>query len=267
MREMSMHTTDWALEASNLTKALGLEREPVGVKLLRSQAEYDSWDVPEARTALYYCAAVKLAGNGRSLKLDLKRFRCESSRQILGLESMPHEPGYSASYSECGLHLDRDVSDAVVGDLAVVPRTVLGAVIMPLAAFTDRGPDVAIIVSTAYQAMRMLQGFTFSRAEVPLFRSVGQHGICSESTAEPLLSETLNVSLMCSGTRFFAKWGDGEVSVSLPGALVADMVDGVLRTINPCESDERKQRIALDLPDAEIDVGSSYFLKDLEEGL
>jgi len=256
-----MNPTDWAAAARNLSTALRLERQPVGVKLLRSQAEYDSWDVPEARTALFYCAAVRLAGKGRMLKLGPQHFRCESSRQVLGLEAMPHEPGYSASYSECGLHRDGAVSDAVVGDLAVVPRTVLGAVVMPLGAFTDRAPDIAIIVSNAYQAMRMLQGFTFNRPEAPLFRSVGQHGICSESTAEPLLSETLNVSLMCSGTRFYAKWGDDEVSVSLPGAHVPDMVDGVLQTINPCESDERKRRIALDPPDTPIDLGTSYFIE------
>lgn len=254
-----MNVTDWATAASNLTKALGLERQPVGVKLLRTSAEFDSWDVPSARTALYYCAAVKLAGKGRELKLGPDQFRCESSRQVLGLEPMPYEPAYSASYSECGLHRDCGVSDAVIGNLAVVPRTVVGAVIMPLASFTDRTPDVAIIVSNAYQAMRMLQGFTFNRPEAPLFRSVGQHGICSESTAEPLLSETLNISLMCSGTRFYAKWGDDEVSVSLPGSHVVDMVDGVLHTINPCETDKRKARIAADPPDTPVDMGTSYF--------
>lgn len=256
-----MNTTDWAHESTNLMKALKLERQPVGVKLLRSQAEYDSWDIPEARTALYYCAAVKLAGKGRSLKLDLERFRCESSRQVLGLEPMPYEPAYSASYSECGLHRDSGVSDAVIGDLAVVPRTVVGVVLQPLSAFTDRAPDVVIIVADSYQAMRMLQGFTYSRPEAPLFRSVGQHGICSESTAEPLLSQTLNVSLMCSGTRFYAKWGDNEVSVSLPGSQVADMVDGVLHTINPCEPDARKAKIAEDPPETDIDMGTSYFIE------
>jgi len=258
---VKMNTTDWAATASQLTKALDLGREPVGVKLLRTQAEFDSWDVPLARTALYYCSAVKFAGKGRSLKLDLGRFRCESSRQILGLEQMPYEPGYSASYSECGLHRDPGISDAVIGDLAVVPRTVVGAVIMPLSAYTDRAPDVAIIVANAYQAMRMVQGFTFNRPEAPLFRSVGQHGICSESTAEPLLSETLNISLMCSGTRFYAKWGDDEVSVSLPAGMVPDMVEGVLVTINPCESDERKRRIAHDVPDSKVEPGTSYFIE------
>jgi uncharacterized protein (DUF169 family) len=256
---MAEKTDSWAYAGTQLTKALGLRREPVGVKLLRSKAEYDSWDVPLAHTALYYCSAVKFAGKGKRLKLGPDEFRCESSRQILGLEPLPYEPGYSASYSECGLHRDPGVSDAVIGDLAVVPRTVVGAVIMPLAAYSDRAPDVAIIVADAYQAMRMVQGFTFSRPEAPLFRSVGQHGICSESTAEPLLSETLNISLMCSGTRFFAKWSDDEVSVSLPAAMVHDMVRGVLETINPCESDERKRRLAKDAPDASIEPGTSYF--------
>ncbi|PKQ15779.1 MAG: hypothetical protein CVT67_07960 [Actinobacteria bacterium HGW-Actinobacteria-7] len=253
--------TNWAHVASELTKAIGLSRQPVGIKLLRSAAEFDSWDVEDARAATYYCAAVKQASNGRAFKLGPEQFRCESSRQILGLEALPHEPYYSASYSECGLHRDKHVSGGVVGDMAVVPRTVLGIVVQPVALFTDRGPDVVIVMGNAYQSMRMMQGYTFHQGEVPALRSVGQHGICSESTAEPILSGTLNVSLLCSGTRFYAKWDDDEVATSLPGSLFAVTVDGVLQTINPCEPDSRKREIALDPPDADIELGSSYFIE------
>ncbi len=251
--------TDWTGCSVNLTKALGLARLPVGVKLLRTREEFDSWDVEGARAATFYCAAVKQASEGRAFKLGPDHFRCESSRQILGLEAMPSEPFYSASYSECGLHRDERVSDAVVGDIAVVPRTVLGIVVMPVSMFTDRRPDVVIIIANAYQSMRMVQGFTFHNGRAPALRSIGQHGICSESTAEPILSETLNVSLLCSGTRYFAKWGDDEVATSLPGSQFASMVDGVLQTINPCEPDARKRAIALDPPDVDIELGGSYF--------
>ncbi len=253
--------TDWAHQASELTKALRLSRQPVGIKLLRTRAEFDSWEVEEARAKTYYCAAVKQAGSGRAVKLGPQHFTCESSRQILGLEALPHEPSYSASYSECGLHRDKGVSDAVVGNIAVVPRTVLGIVVQPVALFTDRGPDVVIVMANAYQSMRLVQGFTFHRSEATALRSIGQHGICSESTAEPILSGTLNVSLLCSGTRFFAKWGDDEVATSVPGSLFAATVDGVLQTINPCEPDNRKKVLAKDPPDAPIDLGSCYFIE------
>jgi uncharacterized protein (DUF169 family) len=253
--------TDWAHAASELTKALGLTRQPVGIKLLRTRKTFDSWEVDDARGATYYCAAVQQASKGRSLKLGPEQFSCESSRQILGLEPLQHEPFLSASYSECGLHRDERVSDAVVGDLAVVPRTVIGIVVQPVALYTDRGPDVVILMANAYQSMRIVQGFTFHHGDAPALRSVGQHGICSESTAEPLLAQTLNVSLLCSGTRFFAKWGDDEVAVSMPGSLFKATVDGVLQTINPCEPDTRKKQIALDPPDAPLDLGCSYFIE------
>jgi uncharacterized protein (DUF169 family) len=251
--------TDWAHLSSELTKALRLDRQPVGVKLLRTRAEVDAWDVADARASTYYCAAVKQACGGRAVKLGRDQFTCESSRQILGLEALPHEPHYSASYSECGLHRDKQVSDAVMGDIAVVPRTVLGIVVQPVALFTGQGPDVVIVMGNAYQSMRLVQGFTFHHGELPALRSIGQHGICSESTAEPLLSGTLNVSLLCSGTRFFAKWADDEVATSLPGSLFAQTVDGVLQTINPCEPDNRKRVIAQNPPDTQIDMGCSYY--------
>ncbi len=251
--------TDWAKASDNLKKAVGLSREPVGVKLLRTTAELDSWEVEDARASTYYCAAVKQASNGRALKLGPEQFSCESSRQILGFEAMPHDRSHIASYSECGLHRDERVSDGVVGDLAVVPRSVKGIVLMPVSMFTDRRPDVVIVIANAYQSMRMVQGFTFHHGQAPALRSTGQHGICSESTAEPLLSETLNVSLLCSGTRFYAKWSDDEVATSMPGVLFPAMVDGVLQTINPCEPDFRKQRIAEELPDIDVDLGRNYF--------
>jgi uncharacterized protein (DUF169 family) len=256
-----MNSTSWKKDTQQLCKALGLARQPVGVKIVRTAEQFDSWDVEQARSSTYYCAAVKSAGNGRALKLGPGQFSCESSRQILGLECMPLEPAYSTSYSECGLHRDKDVSDAVIGNIAVVPRTVHGIVLMPLGMYEDRAPDVVIMMVDAYQAMRIVQGFTFHHPEAPALRSIGQHGICSESTAEPLLSGTLNVSLLCSGTRFYAKWGDDEVAVSMPASLFADTVDGVLQTINPCEPDHRKSKIAEDAPDTEIEFGTSYFIE------
>jgi len=39
------------------------------------------------------------------------------------------------------------------------------------------------------------------------------------------------------------------------------MVEGVLVTINPCESDERKRRIAHDVPDSKVEPGTSYFIE------
>jgi uncharacterized protein (DUF169 family) len=253
--------TDWTKTSSELSKALGLTRRPVGIKLLRTRTEFDSWEVDEARAATYYCAAVQQASKGRAVKLGPRHFNCESSRQILGLEALQSEPFLSASYSECGLHRDERVSDAVVGDIAVVPRTVIGIVVQPVALYTDRGPDVVIVMANAYQSMRLVQGFTYHHGDAPALRSIGQHGICSESTAEPLLAQTLNVSLLCSGTRFYAKWGDDEVAVSMPGSKFPATVDGVLQTINPCEPDSRKKKLALDPPDAPIDLGTSYFVE------
>ncbi len=263
---MPRHFASYAAAVDALDSAVELRREPVGIKIIRSQAEFDAFDAPEPRAAAYYCALVKLAARGYRYKLAPRHFKCGAAAHLLGVEPVADEIGRADEYVACGLYAH---GDAALGALSGVPTLepgVAGVVVAPLASFSaDEAPDVAIMVTSTYTAMRLAQGYGFHRASGATSRLLGMHGICGESTAAPMLSGEMGVSLLCSGTRFMAKWADDELAVSLPAEQFAEFVDGVLETLAPCETDANKrahteragERLAS--CDVKVGLGEGYY--------
>lgn len=256
----------YAAAVDALEAAVELRREPVGIKVFRSVAEFDAFDAPEPRAAAYYCAFVKLASRGRRYKVAARHFLCGAASHHLGLTPIVDPVARADEYVACGLYADPATAAEALAGVASLPQGVVGVAVAPLASFSaEEAPDVALIVAPTYSAMRLAQGYSFHRAGGAQARMLGMHGICGESTAAPMVTGTLGVSLLCSGTRFMAKWDDDEVAVSLPAEQFAELVDGVLETLAPCEPDAKKATLVeragerLAGCDAEIGMGEGYF--------
>ena len=256
----------YAAAVDALDAALAFERQPVGVKIFRSSDEFASFDAPEPRVAAYYCALTKLAARGYRFKLAPRHFKCGASAIALGLERVEDPAARADSYVACGLYDDRDVAARALGGSPHLAPGVVGVAVAPLASFSaDEAPDAVVMVVSAYTAMRLVQGYSFHRPGGASTRLRGMHGICGESTAAPLPADELTMSLLCSGTRFIAKWRDDEVAISLPATQFAELVDGVLRTLAPCETDAKKAvleaaaGVRLEECGVEIGYGAGYF--------
>lgn len=263
---MRFRFDDYAVAVNALDAALALQRQPIGVKIFRSPDEFASFDAPEPRVAAYYCALTKLAARGYRFKLAPRHFKCGAAAIALGIEQIADPEARAEEYAACGLYRDGGVAARALDGAATLPPGVVGVVVAPLASFSaDDGPDVVLMVVSAYAAMRLVQGYSFHHPEGASARLRGMHGICGESTAAPVLADELTMSLLCSGTRFIAKWRDDEVAISLPAHRFAELVDGVLRTLDPFETDTKK--VVLEaaagarLADCgvEIGYGTAYF--------
>ena len=255
-----------AIAVDALDAAVELRRAPVGIKVIRSQAEFDAFDAPEPTAAAYYCAFVKLASRGRRYKVAAHHFLCGAAAHHLGVTVVADKGEHAEAYSGRGLYADAATAAVALAGVPTLWPGVVGVIVAPLASFSaEEAPDVALIVAPTYSAMRMTQGYAFHRPGGAEGRMLGMHGICGESTAAPMLSGTLGVSLLCSGTRFMAKWDDDEVAVGLPAEQFADLVDGVLETLAPCEPDAKKAALmerageSLARCDVEIGMGEGYF--------
>jgi len=263
---MAREFGSFAAAVNALDAAIELRREPVGVKLIRDQAEYDAFDAPEPHAAAYYCAFVKLASRGRRYKIAAHHFLCGAASHHLGVTPIADPVARADEYVGCGLYANPATAAEALASIESLPVGVVGVVIAPLASFSaEEAPDVALIVAPTYSAMRLAQGYGFHRAGGAQARMLGMHGICGESTAAPMLTGQMGVSLLCSGTRFMAKWDDDEVAVSLPAEQFAELVDGVLETLAPCEPDAKKTALVeragerLAACDVEIGMGEGYF--------
>jgi len=112
--------------------------------------------------------------------------------------------------------------------------------------------------------MRIIQGYSHIYGYNTSYKMVGNQAICSEATAYPLESNNINVSLLCSGTRFMGGWGDDEMVVGIPFNRYLSVIDGVYATINPIEPNEKKAEIEAKLKehnrtDLEIEYDKNYY--------
>jgi uncharacterized protein (DUF169 family) len=257
--------TDICSQLTAMTSALlTLERHIVGITFLSTQEEYKKRPAAPMRAKIAYCVAVKAAMAGKSIKLEAAFSGCNGGSRVLGF-SPPSEPFRSGHlYQGFGLYQDLSVSKQVADTMTACDRPSFGILAQPLEHYTDDVPDVVILAVDARNAMRLVQGYTYSHGSQPLFKLTGNQAICSECTAYPLKMERMNLSMLCSGTRYLARWKDHELAIGLPFSQFAATVDGLLRTADAVELDAAKHSIrekllSQGLPDPNFRFGYTYY--------
>ncbi len=253
------------LDVKRAYAVLELDRKIIGVKLIHTKEDFDFYEAKEIKYPLAYCVAVKLAMNGLSLKMTKETSGCGGSTRALGLA--PCSDGYFSGAEGCnlGLYQSREVASKVARQVKVCDPNTYGVIIKPLELF-EHEPDVVIMVSNSYQIMRIIQGYSYIFGMQPNFNLMGNQAICVECTSYPYLTNQMNISLFCSGTRFLAKWKDTEVAAGMPYGIFEKVIEGVRGTINAVEKDDAKitklsKLKMLGDDGSDIVLGYTYYLK------
>lgn len=258
---MDQQKTIEAVDKANC--ALKLERKIVGVKFLFDQQEYEHATAKRIKNKMPYCVMVKTAMSGTAVKAALENFGCLSSARALGI--MPAEEMVSSGrhYRRLGLYYDFAVAKNVQKNMTLSQHQTYGVMIKPLHEYNEK-PDVVLIITNPYNAMRIIQGYTYMFGYHTSFKMAGNQAVCSECTAYPLESNSINVSLLCSGTRYMGGWGDDELALGIPYNKFAPVVEGLYATINPIEPNEKKAKIEaraaeLGRKDLAIEYNKNYY--------
>lgn len=242
---------------------LELDRKIVGIKLVKSKEEFNSYQATKLKKPLSYCVAVKSAMTGKCIKLKKDTSGCGGSTVALGLDSPSEDFFNGKSGCKLGLYNNETIAAKVAEEVYILPSETYGVVIGPLEMFHEK-PDIAIIVCNTKNMMRIVQGYSYYFGLNPNFRMSGNQAICIECSSTPIITNDINISLLCSGTRFLAKWKEDEVAIGIPIDKFSTIVDGVLQTVNSVEMDDRKKAIEENLlnigeNDFEIVYGKTYY--------
>lgn len=221
---------------------LGTKRKAVGIKFLFDKKEYDDFDADENKGMMPYCTMVRNATNGRSVKANIDHFACVTSARALGLIKPNNDAISGRVHREMGVYSDLTISRSVAKDMVYCEHEIYGVGIKPLEEYTEE-PDVLIIVTNPLNVMRILQGYTYHNGQVKTIKMAGMQAICQECTSYPYETNTINTSMMCSGTRHVAQWGEDEMAVGIPYNKFKYVVDGIRNTVNPMEKNDRKEKI------------------------
>ena len=242
---------------------LRLTRRAVGVKFAKTKEEYDLETARELLRPMPYCVAVQCATKGHAIKLDQSTSGCPGSSRALGLAT-PDEDYFSGKRGyQLGLYRDTALAGDVASGFSILREPNYGIIVKPLEDW-ERQPDCVLIIGNAYCVMRVIQGYTYQFGMQPQFNMTGNQGVCIECTSYPYNHRVLNVSFLCSGTRYHAGWAEEEAGVGMPFSIFPEVVEGIARTANRTEPDENKRVIAGLLEEhgfsSGLAAGEAYYL-------
>lgn len=244
---------------------IGTKRKLIGVKLVTTQEEYNDYDIKPLINPLSYCVAVKSASLGHRIKFNSETSGCGGSSRVLGLVKTSSAYYDGTESFKLGLYKNKELAKQCAHQIIALDKEVYGVVVQPIEYFNeDLNPDLVIIICNSRECMRIMQGYSFHFGLTKSICMSGNQGICSEITAYPLMNNTINVSFLCSGTRYLANWDNDEVGAGIPFTMFSKVIDGIYKTINSVELDERKQQIEKNLHEANIndlsiEYGKTYY--------
>lgn len=225
-----------------LNYLLNLERQVVGITFLHSKEDFLQHPAPKYQKLIPYCGAVQKVTQGEQMKLDLSNFACPASAVAMGLVDNDDYSASGEKHANMKVYKDIDVSKQVADDMVYCREASYGIAIEPIEAWTQ-APDVVLIITVPYNAMRILQGNAYHFGQVTQMKMTGMQALCQEGTSYPFETNEINVSMMCSGTRYVARWKDEELCIGIPYHKFEAVIDGLEQTLNPMELLEKKRQI------------------------
>ncbi|CDD07712.1 putative uncharacterized protein [Dorea sp. CAG:317] len=236
-------------------------RRLVGVKFLFSEQEYESLHVREATHQMFFCMMIKAATMGHSMKVKKEHIYCSAASEVLGFTEPCQEVRTGKQQYERNMYGTRDAALDIACDTPYLSHKVYGMCIQPLEVFEEK-PDIVLAFCRPYTAMRIIQGYSYQYGMAKQIRFAGMGGICTELMARSYKNQDMNVSFLCSGTRFAGEWKDDEVGIAFPFKMFLQVLNGVRDTMNTFEPDDKKeeilQRARINGITLNVEMGTNY---------
>lgn len=222
--------------------ALRLNRKIVGIKFLFDKEEFDKAEAKKLTAKMPYCVMIRNAMEGKSLKASVENAGCPGGARALGMIDPDETSSSGRHYLKLGLYQDLSTAKNVYKNATFCRHKLFGIMVKPVEEY-DTEPDVVLIVTNPYNVMRIMQAYTHLFGFNSSLKMSGNQAICSECTAFPFENNDINVSVLCAGTRYNAKWNDDEMAVGFPFNKFLQIVYGLYATLDKVEPNKKKSEI------------------------
>lgn len=230
-------------DAKWLSILLDLKREPVGIKFLYDEEEYSKALSQEPAAGMPYCTAVRNASMGKSSKMNLEHMACLASAKALGLMERDNASLSGRHHYKMGVYKDPATSRSIAKGMVFLEYKVYGVEVATLKDYESYDPDVVIMITNPYNAMRVSQGYAYNNGHIKNIQICGMQGICQECTTYPFENNQVNFSMLCSGTRCVGQWQKDELGIGIPFNKLASIIDGLKHTSNHMDQNPEKKII------------------------
>ena len=202
---------------------------PVAVKLIRPgealppKAKRPGHDM---NVQIAICQGVAMSRRyGWTLAIGEEDVNCVLTKTAFGFA--PLTDHYTEGNLACGMYTS--TKEAGARTEQATDRLTQGTITHLVTAPASRAefqPDAIIIYGNPAQVMRLVTGALWKNGGAITSSFTGRVD-CSDEIIRPVLSGEYQVILPCYGDRVFAQTDDSEMAFSLPGAKMAELVEGL----------------------------------------
>ena len=214
-------------------EVLLLQSEPVAITLLFTKEDYEAYPAKETTVSMPYCVMVKQAAvKEKGIKSRQPHHRCDGATTALALDPSTEKKESGHEYFSYKLYSSNAAARRMreqVKSLHRMPVKTYGVAVVPLKD-CSRTPDVVIVMTNAWQSMRIVQGYEYHMGKKPVIDMGAMQGMCSELTVSPYLTGELNISVLCPSTRMLCRWSENDMGAGLPYELFQTVTSGIVAT-------------------------------------
>ncbi|MGM0547782.1 MAG: DUF169 domain-containing protein [Bacillota bacterium] len=252
---------DYSELIARINSVLELKRNIVGVKFIFNKEEFEKYGGADSKKKRSYCRMVKEAAEGQEITADFDNFSCFAGARALGIVELDEAYKSGAYYDGCGLYQDSATARAATDAIEICEHDLYGVQVKPLKDFKQR-PDIIIIITNSFNAMRLIQAYSHQYGPYKEFKMLGNQAICSECTAQPYKNDNISFSLLCAGARK-SGFKQEEVGLGIKSEKFEAIVAGLCATVTPVENNQNKKLIAKKLQinkikDVELTYNKNY---------
>ncbi len=212
--------------SDDIVSILDMEREPVGVKLIRNGSTPPQ-SFKTVTSPLRHCVSINAASLGAPLHLPTEMHACAAAKAALGMEDLPDKVRSGRVPYMHGLAASQEAAARIMADVPKLTHGTRGTMVAPLRSFSE-APDVVLLVVQPKQAMWVANALIFERGGPRITANfAGMQASCGDVTAIPTKTGEVNFTLGCYGCRSAGKLTDDEMYVGIPFTRLNDVVSGL----------------------------------------
>ena len=198
-----------------------LDAKPVAMKLIKTEDDLpEGYDLIDEK--IRHCEMVRKASLGDKFYSTINEQMCLGGAGAIGLRDMPEKLANGEKYFSLGRFQDLETAKKLTGKLSIVEEIHWGIIYAPL----DEA-DVVQVITKPVGGMKLAQSIVYKTGEKITPSFAGIQSLCGDAFANPYITDGINFTLGCDGSRKAADIKDNEMTVGISKAKIEEVISGL----------------------------------------
>ena len=204
---------------------INLDAKPVAMKLIKTEDDLlEGYDLIDEK--IRHCEMVRKASLGNKFYSTLAEQLCLGGAGAIGLRDMPPKLANGEKYFSLGRFQDLETAKNLTAQLSIVEDEHWGIIYAPLDE-ADFEADVIEIITEPVGGMKLAQSIVYKTGEKIRPSFAGIQSLCGDAFSEPYITDGINFTLGCDGSRKAADIKDNEMTVGISAAKIEEVISGL----------------------------------------